>query len=463
MIASSARTEHHRLLAAAAIAALRKRQRATGVRDPARNAALKAVAFYMSGAVLLYATEIALARWLGTSGFGVYAVVWAVVLVLGGISSLGLGGVIATLSPGGQHNGLFHGSRIVAMAAGTLLAVIGLAGLWLFEPLVARPYVVPAYLALICIPMYAVTEVQDGMLRSSFWHGAGMLPSYALRPLLMLLAMAAAHASGWPVTATTAMGAAIVATWLTGVVQQCALERRQAPEASCARLGHDIGGWLRSALPLTAATGASVVLNSADILVLSLSMAPGDIAVYVAAAKTMGLLLLVQWAAGTWFAGRLDTAAPSGDTRRLEQAVAETVAWAFWPSLAAAAVILALGLPLLNLFGPDFVAGYPIMFVLGLGFMARAAVGPVAMILHALGQHRVSAGIAAASALLNVLLLVTLVPKFGLLGAATATALALATEACLHWLAARVWLGIDVGIWQNAARAFSAKVGPGLA
>ena len=43
---------------------------------------------------------------------------------------------------------------------------------------------------------------------------------------------------------------------------------------------------------------------------------------------------------------------------------ASTVRWTFWPSLAAIALILAFGKPILWLFGPDFQAGYPLMFIL---------------------------------------------------------------------------------------------------
>ena len=38
--------------------------------------------------------------------------------------------------------------------------------------------------------------------------------------------------------------------------------------------------------------------------------------------------------------------------------------WTFWPSLALGLTLLALGKPILSLFGPGFAEGYPLMFVL---------------------------------------------------------------------------------------------------
>ena len=50
--------------------------------------------------------------------------------------------------------------------------------------------------------------------------------------------------------------------------------------------------------------------------------------------------------------------------------------WTFWPSLVATAFILALGKPMLWLFGPSFVDAYPLMFILAIGLIARAGGRP---------------------------------------------------------------------------------------
>ena len=43
---------------------------------------------------------------------------------------------------------------------------------------------------------------------------------------------------------------------------------------------------------------------------------------------------------------------------------------------AVSAIILALGKPLLALFGTSFEQGYPVMFILAVGMLSRPAVGP---------------------------------------------------------------------------------------
>ena len=51
-----------------------------------------------------------------------------------------------------------------------------------------------------------------------------------------------------------------------------------------------------------------------------------------------------------------------GNRAQLDSFVRNSVRWTFWPSVGMAAVILLLGWPLLALFGPEFVKGYPLLF-----------------------------------------------------------------------------------------------------
>ncbi len=428
-------------------------------RDRAQRDALAAFAIRIGSAGLLYLSQVALARWMGAADYGVYVVAWTTVLVLGGLSSIGLNLAAIRLVPqyreqcdGARLAGLIRGSRRAAFLVGTAVAAAGLAGLWLLGSRIDGIYVMPAYLALVCIPLYAVTDVQDGIGRGRGWMGLALLPPYVLRPLLVLVAMGIAHLLALPMTAATAVGAAIVATWISGLVQLWAMNQHFAAEIGASTPASDWRPWLGISLPLMATTGAEITLQCADVLILSRSLAPGDVAIYYAAAKTMSLILYVHYAVGSAAANRVAALATRGDKAGLDRAVHEAIAWTFWPSLAAAALVLALGRPLLWLFGPEFAAGYPVMMILVLGFLARSSVGPSDVLLRMLGQHRLSAAISAATAVIAVLLLLVLIPAYGLTGAACATALALVIETGLNWCAAKRRLGLDIGIWQARPR-----------
>ena len=104
---------------------------------------------------------------------------------------------------------------------------------------------------------------------------------------------------------------------------------------------------------------------------------------------------------------------------------------------------------MLGLFGAQFTSGYPVMFVLAAGLMIHAAMGPVELILNMLGEQKICAGVLFASAGLNLALNFALIPEFGLMGAASATAISISAAAIAMTLAARRRLALDCFIWRR--------------
>jgi O-antigen/teichoic acid export membrane protein len=76
------------------------------------------------------------------------------------------------------------------------------------------------------------------------------------------------------------------------------------------------------------------------------------------------------------------------------------------------------------------------MFVLAIGILARAAAGPAQGLLVVTGHQNTTAAVMFISVVLNAGLNLALIPRFGLLGAAAATASAFALEALVLSLAA---------------------------
>ena len=143
--------------------------------------------------------------------------------------------------------------------------------------------------------------------------------------------------------------------------------------------------WFAVSLPIFLVESFFFILTNADVLMVGAYMQPDDVAVYFATVKTLALVHFVYFAVKAGVAQRY-AQFTHGDPEKLADFARETVAWTFWPSVAMAIVVLLLGEPMLVLFGPGFAQGYPLLFLLVLGVVARAAVGPCESLLTMSGQ-----------------------------------------------------------------------------
>jgi len=418
-----------------------------------QRAAVFAFLIRVAGAGIAYLSQVFLARWMGSFEYGIFVFVWVWVLILGGLAPLGFSTTVVRFIPEYRESGkedllrgLLLGAPLLCVGVSTLVMALVLVTVASLGHLVAGYYLLPAVLIAFCLPLYTLVDILDGIGRGYGWVDAALLPPYILRPLLILASMLAAYMLGFPADAVTAAGAAIVACWLTGVVQFVFLRQRIRQKLPAGPRKYDFGLWMRISLPILLVASFEVMMQNTDILVLSHYVSPDKVAIYFAALKSMALISFVNFAVGTAVAKQFPKLKARNDHEGLAQTARSAAHWVFWPTLAGAAVILVLGKPLLWMFGEDFVSGYPVMFILALGFLAHASVGPVEFVLNMLGQQNRCAIVLCAAAGLNLTLNFLLIPQFGLTGAAIATAFASAMAALFMAIIAKKHLGLDLFI-----------------
>ncbi|HZP19640.1 MAG TPA: lipopolysaccharide biosynthesis protein [Bauldia sp.] len=424
-------------------------------RSVSQRIALVAFAVRIFSALIAYVSQVVMARWMGDFEYGVFVVVWVGAVILGGLACLGIQTAVVRFVPEYRERlqtellrGVLIGSRVQGLVTATFFAAIGGLGLWVFGDAISSYYLIPLYLGAITLPMLAVAEIHEGIARGFSWADLSLWPTYIVRPFLIIAFMWLAVAMGYAPTAVTAMAATIAATYLTTIGQLIALALRirkvigKGPRAYQPRL------WLAIALPIFIVEGFFNLLTNIDIIIVGYLRAPDQVAIYFAAVKTLALVHFVSFAVRAGSAQRFSQYYAAGDHARLEAFTRDTLHWTFWPSLAMVGMLLIIGKPLLLLFGESFGEGYWLLFILSVGLVCRAAIGPAESLLIMAGQQRICAAIYTATFILNVALNFTLIPRFGLGGAATATSTALVFESIVLYYVTYARLGIRCSIFH---------------
>lgn len=433
---------------------------ANGGAEPARRMALAAFAVRVAAAGLAYGLQVVLARSMGGHDYGVYVVVWTAVTLIGPVSGLGFETLVVRSTPTfmaarafASLRGMITAARLIAFTVASAFALGAVVVVQALPTLIDPDWRVPIMLGAACLPLFAVTEIQDGTARAQDWPDLALGPTYILRPLLILFLIVMSLAAGSVVSTESALIAAIGATWITGGLQLFFLGRRLhvtaptcAPEMRMAR-------WTGEALPILMVDIAFVLITGADVLMVGLIAEPHDVAVYFAAAKSLALVQFVQYAVRTAAAREFATRVHDGDRAALAAAALRASRWTFWPAAGFAAVTLAAAPWMLALFGRDFAGGEIVMAVLALGLLARASVGPAETLLTMSGRQGLAALVYAGSLATMLGFGVVLTPMFGIVGAATAAALGMGFEAIAFSVAARFALGLDVFVFAGVRAA----------
>ena len=414
----------------------------------------------VASAVLALISQVLLARWMGSFQFGVYIYVWTWVLMIGSLSDVGLSSAARRFIPEYTElkaaellRGFLAGSRWLAVAIAAAISVTCAGLVTMLSPFIDQFALVPLYLACLTVPMYALGQAQAGIAQSYNWPNLALMPFYIWRQAIITVAMGAAYLLGAPTDAVTGIAIAVGTTWAVTLGQLFVLDRRLGKTVPGGPKQYEPKIWLATSLPILMVEFFYLLLTYVDILTLERFRSPEDVAVYYAGARILALVAFIYFAISGATTHKFTQYHVAGDKDRLASFFAETVKWTFWPSLAACAVILALGKPLLSLFGENFERGYAVMFILAVGMLARAAVGPAERLLNMLGERKQCATIYAAAFAINLVLCVLLIPRLGIEGAAVATSTALVAESILLYLVAKRRLGFHVFIAGGASGA----------
>jgi len=429
-------------------------------------------AFWSLGLKITYAgltfvATMLLVRLLGAAGYGVYAYIFALITVLSIPSQFGLPPLVLRETAKGmarEDAALVRGmwiwaGRFVGFTALGLALLAGLA-IWFWHVRFSGAYLSTFSWALLLVPLVALGNLRGAALRGLHRVIQGQLPENLVKPGMLVVLLGGALLAGLSLSPAQAMTLQ-VATAAVAFGVGAGLLLRATP-AQVRRTYPRFEGrlWLQSVLPLAFIGGMQLINKNASIVILGFFLPPEQIGIYRVAIQISVLASFGLQAINMVVAPRFASLYARGETGRLQHLVTSSARAILAFNLLVTAGSALLGRWVLGVFfGPEFVAAYVPLMILLIGQFVNSASGSVGFLLNMTGHERETARGIFVSAVLNVLLNVLLVPFWGTIGAAVATAAAMVVWNVLLWWAVRKRLGINSLAFNVDRRRGANKIG----
>lgn len=399
------------------------------VKDVVRGGSV-AFVLRMLGVGLGYGFNVLLARLLGAEGAGVYYLALTVTTIATAFGRVGLDNALlrftAANAARGDWNkvlGVYRRGIGLAALASTVVSVITFSGApWIAQSVFSEPALVePLRLMALGILPWSLLTLYGELLRglekiasASFVQGLS-IPLINI-PLLLLL--------GRPFGVVGAVTAYVVATSLVlllsvGLWHRATRQMKGVPASFDARL------LLTTSLPLFWVTLMNLTMSWTDTLMLGIWEDSASVGIYSVAMRTAKLTSFILVAVNSIAAPKFAALYGQGDYQSLGS-LARSVA-RLMTLLAAPILLVFIIAPswVLRLFGPGFASGAAVLMILSFGQFVNVATGSVTYLLIMCGYEKLTRNNVTLYAILNVVLNAVLIPKFGIMGAAVATATSL--------------------------------------
>jgi O-antigen/teichoic acid export membrane protein len=404
----------------------------------------------MLALALGFVTNIVLARMLGVNEYGVFTYILAWVGLLSAVGVFGLDRLLVrdiAVYNGQKSWGLLRGilgwSHLLSLSISIGIVALGVTlGRFgsgqLGTELVAMLPVAGAFL--ICIVMI---RISGSALQGFHRIVSGQVGETVVQPVMgLLLIVVAGILWHWKLVAPHVLALYVVSAGLAWAINGWLLWRAlpDGVRVACGQYKPQV--WLMGAIPLFLISALDMFNRQTSLLVLGAFAAPDSLGVYSAADRLAQLVVFPLSVVNLTLAPTFATLYQTDNSSGLQRLVTRSARLVLLTSTPIALALIFGSHWFLLLFGSGFSGGEIPLIILCIGQLVNATMGSVGYLLIMTGHGRDAAigiGIGAGA---NLLLSLSLVPLFGVDGAAMASALSL-----MLWnvtLAVFVWKRIRI-------------------
>lgn len=380
---------------------------------------------------LIFLMNLLLARLLGTTGYGTYAYALAWFNILSVLCLFGLDKLLVrelsifnARSAWGLIRGILRWSNFTALVVSAGFAVLAGIIVWILRERLESQMTYTLLIVLIMLPLIVLLRLRQAAMRGLHYVVGGQLPETLIMPIsffiiigVMYLFMKNAF------SAPVAMAAQVAAVGIALIVGVRQLQIFLPQSAKKAHPVYQGSTWMHIVMPLVFLDSMTMINSQIDVILLGLMKSTGAVGVYAVAKKGAGLVAFILIAVNIALAPTIASMYAAGETDKLQRMITKSARVILIGSLPIAIVLILFGhWFLLFFFGQGFIQGEKALAILGAAQLINAATGSVGLLLIMTGHERDAAMCVGISALLNFILNASLIPRWGLEGAAVATA-----------------------------------------
>jgi O-antigen/teichoic acid export membrane protein len=386
-------------------------------------------ALRLVGGGLLFISQVLLAGWMGPDAFGRYSFAWACVAILATLGTLGLGATsvrfIAAYRAAGldrKIRGLLRFGRTVTIISSCVITAAALAVVAIAPQ---SSYQDPLALAFLALPALMILSLESAYARGFDWVSFSVIGTQIGRPLFLIIGGALVASFVHNGDAELYVLACGFAYLLAASVQHLVLRRRVSGAVGSGSREYDAASWMRMAWAMVILSGSQSIRANTDLLIVGTILEPAELGVYTAVVRTATLVAFLLSVASMVIQPTISSLHSQGRLVELRKFMRRATGTIFVVTFSFGLIVALFGEFILAMFGSEFVTGYRSLVILVAGHVMVALFGPVTSLLIMTDRQYHAAALHVGSILLNILLNVLLIPRFGIEGAALATATSL--------------------------------------
>ncbi len=405
------------------------------------------------GYILKYANNILYQRGLGIGLYGLFTLSSAVVTLIGTVLTLGLDDAMIryiAIYRGRKQPNLLRGLTIFCSALSGIAGLLGAFFVIYFAPAIAgfehKPQITPFLQVLgSTIPLMILTTIWAGGLQGFKDFKKRAILGKILLPfigfLLVLIVIIFFHTL-YAILIITVIGTLLGAVGnLYFFFQRFAKVNAKKEKPDDKPEEYAAREWFGFAAPNFLTTIVGVALDSIDTLLLGF-FAVSIIALgqYGAAIKVTALIGMPLNALNTMFAPTIAELHSRGEHEKLAVMFKIVTKWSITFSLPIFWVTVLFAVPFLSFSGDAYISAWPLVLVFSVGGLVSAGTGSVGYMLLMTGRVKLSFLNSLAAIIANVVFGLILTPRYGAMGIAIATSLAIVVVNSMRVLQVRILL-----------------------